>query len=136
MPGVGRAGGRRNAASQEALNRAVQFGDIQRSSLLNTSSRSWGGITAGTGDACGFSERNNCRLLRDNASADAFCAPGKCRAVSVMSNTATAKASKRSRCDNARSLAAPLFTTATTAALSQRQQMCLPTKFFFGLSGR
>ena len=54
-------------------------------------------MTAGTGEACGFSEKNNCRLLRDNTSADVFCAPGRCRAVSVISKTANVKASKRSR---------------------------------------
>ena len=88
----------------------------------------WGGMIAGTGEACGLREKNKRNLLRDSASADVFCTPGRRRAVSVRSKNAVLKANKRSRCDGLGSRVAPLLTAATTAMLSHKQQMCLPTQ--------
>ena len=60
-------------------------------SRLNTSSRSSGVMIAGTGDACGLGEKNKCNLLRDRASADILCMPGRCLAMMRRSMIAAKK---------------------------------------------
>ena len=79
--------------------------------------------------SCGLREKNSCNLLCDCTSADAFCTPGNCWAVMHKSRTAARKASIRSKCDKVGSLADPLFTAATTAALSQRHWMHLLSQY-------
>ena len=77
---------------------------------------------AGTGEACGLRQKYTGSSLRDKASADAFCTPGKCRAVTVMFRIVHRRVRRRIKCMRAGSRADPLLTAATTAALSQRQQ--------------
>ena len=84
-------GWKAQCSSQEVLNSAVQLGEVQRSVLLNTSSCSCGGIIHGTGETCGLREKNIGNLLRDSASAEVFCTPGRWRAVSVISKTCCVK---------------------------------------------
>jgi hypothetical protein len=83
---------------------------------------------AGIGDAWGLREKNNGSLSRDSASAEVFCTPGRCRAVSEISSTAVTNANVRRRLESAGSLAAPLFTAATTDMLSQRQRTRFPAQ--------
>ena len=74
---VSHEGGSYNAASKEELNSCVQASNIHHGKRLNTTSRSSGGMMAGMGDACGLREKKRERLLRDNASAEVFCTPGR-----------------------------------------------------------
>ena len=55
--------------------RLTVLSSLARSSIVifwNTSSLSWGGITAGTGEACRLREKNARKLLQDNVSANVF----------------------------------------------------------------
>ena len=117
--------GRRNAVIQEVLNSDIQLGDVQRRLRLNTSSCNSGGMIVGT--ACGLREKNSSSRLRDNTSADTFCASGKCRAVICISRTAIMNANILRRCDRVGSLAEPLFNVMTTTMLLQRHWTCFPS---------
>ena len=64
--------GRSNAVSKVALNSLVQFGEVHRRALLNTSSCSSLGIKVGRGEACGLRGKNSFALLRESASAEEF----------------------------------------------------------------
>ena len=83
---------------------------------------------AGMGEASGLRERNKCTLSRDNASAEVFSDPGIWRALNDMSNTATRKASVRSKCDKEGSRAEPLLTAANTALLSHKHTTLFPAQ--------
>ena len=80
----------------------------------------------GIGDARGWRDRNRDSLFLDRASAQAFCAPGRWRATREISSIAHSMERMRSSLDNAGSLAAFLFTAATTATLSQKEQTWEP----------
>ena len=73
---VGCAWGRSHAVSKVALNSLVQFGEVHKRALLNTSSCSSLGINVGRGDACGLRAKNSFALLRDSASAEELWTPG------------------------------------------------------------
>ena len=73
-------------------------------------------------------ERYKRTLSRDNASVEVFSDPGIWRALNDMSNTATRKASVRSKCYKERSHAEPLLTAATTALLSHKHTTLLPAQ--------
>ena len=88
---VGCPCGRSNAVSTVALNSLVQFGEIHRRTLLNTSSCSSQGIKVGRGEACGLRTKNSFVLLRESASAEEFRTPGKWRAVRMILYTAQKK---------------------------------------------
>ena len=51
--------GRNSAVSMVVLNSLVEFGEVHKRALLNTSSRSLLGIKVGRGNACGLREKNS-----------------------------------------------------------------------------
>ena len=83
---------------------------------------------AGIGAACGLRERKSGRLSQDIASADVFCTPGKCCALTEMLSNAATNVSVRRRPPRVGSLADRLFTAATTAVLSHRHLTFLPAQ--------
>ena len=123
---VGCACGRSHAVSKVALNSLVQFGEVHRRALLNTSSCSSLGIRVGRGDACGLRVRNSFVLLRDSASAEELRTPGKWRAVRMTLYTAQKKHRVRSSLMSLGSLADPLLMAQTTAELSHQQYTFVP----------
>ena len=95
---------------------------------MNTISNSSLGMMAEMGEACGLREKKAFNLLRDSASAETFCTPGRCLAVTFRSKTADRKAKERNRCIRDGSRAEPLLTAATTDTLSHMQYTCFPAQ--------
>ena len=121
---VGCPCGRSNAVSTVSL---VQFGEIHRRTLLNTSSCSSQGIKVGRGEVWRLRTKNSFVLLRESASAEEFRTPGKWRAVRMILYTAQKKKHKqRSNLISFGSLADPLLMVQTAAELSHQQHTVVP----------
>ena len=108
------------------LNNRVHLGEVQSSDLLRASSLSSLGIIAGMGEAWGFWAKNRGKFPRNRASADTFSVLGRCCALTDRFNIAENQARIRSNRTKDGSRADPLLIAATTAALSQRQQIVAP----------
>ena len=112
------------------MNNLVQSGNIHSGCWSTSKVSSWWGISTALLSASGNACKKRTISFRDSASARILSLPGQCTASTWTSKYSDIKNRHLIKCINSLSLLYPLFTTSTTAMLSQWHVIFFPNQSF------